>query len=273
MTAQSAVATAAKQLATDYVNKREIARQRRRDEVALKKERAVIALTEFNRLAAIKAEEQAEEQTPRQQRGEVVGLTATIIKAARDEARKRGEKPPTVITPILLRGPIADHDPKRGGYRRADPLMRMHKADPRQVTRVHLGAARKFSEDYEVGIEGGCSPGGLRVAVDGNEAPDIAEIRFAAMDRYRAACDAIGPTLRTAVQLSVLHKVSLAAMAPRLGMTQERASGWLLGGLDRLADHYWPDRAGRMEEVERALMVDMRVVDIPQERLGRRRVA
>lgn len=272
MNAQPA-ATVAKQLATDYVTKREIARERKRAEVALKKERAAIAQTEFDRLKAIQDERNAEDRTPRQQRGEVMGLMATIIKAARDEAKRRNEPPPAVITPILLREPLADLDTKTGGYRRADPLMRMHKADPRLVTRLHLGAARKFSEDYEVGMEGGCSPGGLRVAVDGNEAPDVAEMRFDAMARYRAACDAVGPTLRTAVQLSVLHKVSLRAMAPRLGMSEERASGWLLAGLDRLADHYWPDRAGRMEEVERVMIVDARVVDVPQERLGRRRVA
>lgn len=246
-------AATAKQLAADYVSKREGARERKRAEVALKKERAIIAQAEFDRLAGIEAEKQAEDQAPRHQRVPLAITTGGQI--------------------IVIRESLVDHDQKRGGYRRADPLMRMHKADPRLITRVHLGAARKFSEDYEVGMEGGCSPGGLRVAVDGNEAPDVAEIRFAAMARYRAACDAIGPTLRTAVQLSVLHKVSLAAMAPRLGMTPERASGWLLGGLDRLADHYWPDRAGRMEEAERVLMVDARVVDVPQDRLGRRRVA
>lgn len=242
---------------------REAKRVARRDAAAQKRIRAEGAMVEFARLAEIRTEEIAEHQAPRHQRVAVAGVTARSLKA--DRLAKRNP------TPIILRDALADPDAKRGGYRRADPLMRMHKADPHMVTRLHLAAARKFSEDYEVGECGASMSGGVKEFVDGGGVVDVSEHQMAAIGRYRDACDALGATLRTSVQLAALHGWSVSRIAPLMGMTQERASGWLLGGLDRLADHYFPNRATRVDAVERVLMVDADVTDVPQDRLGRGR--
>jgi hypothetical protein len=269
MTRKTAVETA-----SAYVSKREAARARRDETTRLKRERT----EELRRKAAARNAEQrervAEAQAPQIQRQAIV--TATVFEPPSIEFLGRGNG--RKVTPgkvkieggIVLREPFAEPDVKRGGYRRANPLVRMHRADPKMVTRTHLAAARKFSEDYEKGELGASMAGGMSTHLDGGDAPGPLDHQFAAMKRYREACDAMGPTLRSAVQLAVLHKWPVSRIAPAMGMSDERASGWLLGGLDRLADHYWPNRATRADMVERALLVDAAITDVPQDRLGRR---
>lgn len=254
------------QQAAAYASKREASRARRAETERLKRERLEEGTKEFKRLAEIHVEKAREQQAPKQQRVGVEGVTARSLKA--DEQAER--KP----TPIILREALVDADTRRGGYRRADPLTRMHGKAPGMVTRVHLAAARKFSEDYEVGDLGASMSGGVTEHVDGGgSTPEVSERRLDAIARYRAACDAIGPSMRTAVQLVVLHRRSMADIASLLAMPETRASGWLLAGLDRLADFYFPDRATRIASVDRVLMVDEAVTDVPQERLGRRKKA
>jgi len=168
-----------------------------------------------------------------------------------------------------LRAPTAIPDRKTGGYRRANPLWRMHQADHgRTITRLHLAAATRFSEDYEIGIEGARLTMAARGIQDGCETADVSQTRMAALARYRAACEALGGTLRTPVQLLVLHNTPISRMVGLFGLVEDRLSGWVLAGLDRLCDHYWPNRVTRSDAAD-VLMLDPTITDIPQERLGR----
>jgi hypothetical protein len=217
---------------------REVARIRRKRDADRKRERDAVAKAEYERFAAIRASEIAEDQAPQQQR---------------------------------LNG-VAVPDRKRGGFRRADPLLMMHGKDPLMITTAHLSAARKFSQDYEVGELGASAGERSYEFVDGASAALVSELQLSAIRRYRAACDAMGP-LRTAVQLCVLYRATLAAIAVRIGMAEKRASGYLVAGLDVLADHYGIDRAPRGPVEPAELLVDVKVQDIPQDRLGRKKVA
>jgi hypothetical protein len=162
-------------------------------------------------------------------------------------------------------------DLKRGGYRRADPLLRMFQnGRGRTVTRTHLIAARRFSEDYEVGVEGACCRAGDTVIVDGGGGGlDISDTRLDALARYRGACDAMGPSLRGVAQAMALHRWSLVRMATVCVVSEDQASVLVVAALDRLSDWYWPERVSRAELIDRALIVDLSVVDIGQDRLGR----
>lgn len=224
---------------------REAARIRRKRDADRKRERAAVAKAEYERLAEIRAAEIAEDQAPQQQR---------------------------------LNG-VAVPDRKRGGFRRADPLLMMHGKDPSMITTAHLSAARKFSRDFEVGVCGASAGERSYEFVDGAAVGIVSELQMSAIRRYRAACDAMGP-LRTAVQLCVLHRATLAAIAVRIGMVsdegnpnEKRASGYLVAGLDVLTDHYGIDRAPRGPVEPGELLVDAKVRDIPQDRLGRNKVA
>lgn len=263
MTRKTAVETA-----SAYVSKREAARARRDETTRLKRERTEELRRKADARNAEQRERVAEAQAPQIQRQAITGETARSRMASR---QAQMENPPRAIpSEIVLREPFAEPDVKRGGYRRADPLVRMHAKAPSMVTRAHIAAARKFSEDYEIGDLGASLGGGSMEYVDGGGATgDVSEQRLDAMARYRDACDAVGPSMRTALQLLILHRRPLVDIAELLGMGEQRASGWVCAGLDRLADFYFPDRATRLMEVERTLVVDPAITDLPQDRLGR----
>ena len=269
MTRKTAVETA-----SAYVSKREAARARRDETTRLKRERTEELRRKADARNAEQRERLAEAQAPQIQRQAIV--TAPVFDPPSIEFLGRGNG--RKVTPgkvkieggIVLREPFAEPDAKRGGYRRADPIARMHAKAPSMVTRAHIAAARKFSEDYEIGDLGASLGGGSMEYVDGGGATgDVSEQRLDAMARYRDACDAVGPSMRTALQLLILHRWSLVDIAELLGMGEQRASGWVCAGLDRLADFYFPDRSTRLMEVERTLVVDPAITDLPQDRLGR----
>ncbi len=186
------------------------------------------------------------------------------------EAARQAEAHAEEQAPLAQRqNGTAIPDLRRGGYRRADPLqaMRSHGV----VSATHLRAADRFSADYEVGILG-ASPVQLTTEwVDGGGGQGLTDRQLAAADSYRAACDALGASLRTVVQWVALHRWTIKSVATALRVPEQRASGYLVAGLDRLADHYQPRRSLRLDAVPAALPVvaDPEVTDIPPERLGR----
>lgn len=219
-------------------------RQRNNAAQALRAQRAALIAEQ----AAIRAEEVAEEQAPRQQRVAVVAADGTVV-----------------------REPTAEPDRKRGGYRRANTLLRMHNGNPRLVTQLHLRAAARLVRDYEVGILGAKMSGGSLDRVDGATGGDVSQRQLDAATAYRAACDAMGPSLRTVVQWVVLRDWRMPEVGRVLDVTEGAAQGYLVAGLDALADHYWPDRQPRV--AVDPMVVDAGVTDVPQERLGRGRKA
>jgi hypothetical protein len=158
-------------------------------------------------------------------------------------------------------------DLKRGGYRRADPLMALRQG--RKLTRVHISAARRFSEDFEVGVLGACCHEGSMEVVDGGGGgSEASDSRLDAIARYRAACDDLGPQLRSVVQWVALHRWPVSRVALFFGVDDDDATVMVVAGLNRLVLHYHPEGAALAEVIER-LIVDSSVIDISQDRLGR----
>jgi hypothetical protein len=208
---------------------------------------------EIAAISAIRAEADAEEQAPRQQR---IGASYPLWNRA------------TKVWDQVVIPPLAEHDTKRGGFRRPDSLMRLALSKSGLINGWHLRAGTRFREDYEIGIEGISLSPGIPERVDGSSTGAASDSRLDAISRYRAACDAMGPSLRSAVQLLVIWNRPVSAIAKICGLSQDRTSGYLAAGLDRLADHYFPDQTKRLLS-DQELVVDPEVTDLPQERLGR----
>ena len=135
------------------------------------------------------------------------------------------------------------------GYRRADPLLILHKRGG-EVTKDHIRAAHRFRDDYEIGH--GARPGYDRMnaaagSSDDKERPGAAEMQFRAMDGYKAAMLAVGIRLSSILVVVVLEGRSPTSYAEEKGQSAVKMVGYLVAALDRLQEHYEQGpRAGRV---------------------------
>jgi hypothetical protein len=120
------------------------------------------------------------------------------------------------------------------GFRRADPLVTLHKRDPREITEQHLRAAERLRDDFERG------QGVVRKSGAGNGDMGIITSQMAAAQRYREAVRAVGPRLWTILRLVAIDGWTVAQWAEKFGMSQHAAKGYLIAALDCLHDHYNP---------------------------------
>ena len=148
------------------------------------------------------------------------------------------------------------------GYRRADPILALHRRNPEEVTKLHVQAAERLRDDMEIGA--GISTGGK--GGGGDVGPTDAMIDAAA--RFRAACDAVGRSMCTILLPVVLDgwtvkqwtearpkrdrdgKVVVRNGKPVPSLSEERASGYLLAALARLHDHYNPPVHRRQKPID-----------------------
>lgn len=214
----------------------------------------------FEEEVALRTEQIHEEMAPAAQRSAVTQRTID---------RETGE-----IIERELRAALADYDEKRGGYRRATTLWKMHCMDDRKITSDHLRAAKRFCMDYERGVTGAQPSSTVDgVFIDKPNTVDPSRGQMDALKRYRQACDVMGP-LRIPVEYVAIWDWSITKVAQAMRRSQKEATGYLSAGLDLLLWHYWPDKAPTrimpvVVAVPMPLVVDVRVTDIPQERLGR----
>lgn len=120
------------------------------------------------------------------------------------------------------------------GFRRADPLVSLHKRSPRDVTEQHLRAAERLRDDWEM------SQGARRKSGTGNGDVGIITAQMMAATRYRAAVAAMGASLWSILRLIVLDGWTVRAWALKFGWKEHRAAGYLIAALDALHDHYNP---------------------------------
>lgn len=120
------------------------------------------------------------------------------------------------------------------GFRRADPLITLHKRDPKEITEHHLRAAERLRDDWEMG------QGVMRRSGAGNGDVGIITAQMAAAQRYRSAVKAVGPRLFSVLELIVLHGWTVAQWAEKFGLSEHKAKGYLIAALDCLHDHYNP---------------------------------
>jgi len=119
------------------------------------------------------------------------------------------------------------------GYRRSDPLITLHRRSPREVTPQHLQAAERLRDDYEIGEGVNLGKG------SGGEAGPM-DVQIDARTRYRSAVAAVGPSLCAILLPVVLSAWTVKQWAEDRGMSETKASGYLIAALDRLQDHYNP---------------------------------
>lgn len=120
------------------------------------------------------------------------------------------------------------------GFRRADPLITLHRRDPREITVQHLRAAERLRDDFEK------SQGVMRGNGTGNGDMGIVNAQMAASARYRAAVRDIGPRLWTILRLIAIDGWTVAQWAEKFELSEHKAKGYLIAALDRLHDHYNP---------------------------------
>ena len=249
-------------------------RQRKAEQRTRNRQAIEAARAEYERLKTIEDERIAEDQAPAAQRATIKGRTADSIRADRAANREPTE--------IVIREPIAPPDPKRGGYRRANPLFAMNRRGKgRTVTHDHLRGAERLRTDYETGILRAASPRSGLSGGEGGHAQDEEYVWLAAAERYRCAVAAIPVSLRGMVEAIVLIGQSVPWIARAIGQSEETTVGLIVAALDALADHYWPGRETRAKTIERAIAAlqplgfDFAVSAIgeviPQDRIGKGR--
>jgi hypothetical protein len=152
------------------------------------------------------------------------------------------------------------------GYRTIDPLSRL----PCQAD--HRMAASRLRNDWERGS--GARAGGPTEKVDGGSSRERDSIaaQLQARRDYEDAVAALGLRASAYVLPIVLSGWTVADLVKARGGNAMAVQGRVMAGLDRLVDWYFPSSAEPfVVPVSPIVAIDVGVVDIPQERLGRAR--
>lgn len=120
------------------------------------------------------------------------------------------------------------------GFRRADPLITLHRRSPHDFTVAHLRAAERLRDDYEM------SEGARVRSGQGNGDMGIINAQMAAAARYRNAVQAVGPEPWAILRLVVLDGWVLLRWATAFRMAEKTARRRLIDALDLLHLHYNP---------------------------------
>lgn len=156
------------------------------------------------------------------------------------------------------------------GWRRTWTIDRLHTSSPNEITGRHVHAARRLTDDYEASqgaITGGRPPSGSDIRLD------PVEVRIIATKKYEAAMEAIGLEDAYIVYSVVIRNQSMRWIEARMTIDRNVAMGRFISGLTRLRDHYSPPTRSATVASMMELAIDAKVRDVPQERLGRQRVA
>lgn len=105
------------------------------------------------------------------------------------------------------------------------------------ISQAHHDAATRLHDAYALGILGARDR--LQVYVDRTSSPTgYADAQLAAATDYRRAVQAVGIRNMPALDWCVIGHGSIASWADMKGWSKDRACGYLLSALDRLAEHY-----------------------------------
>jgi hypothetical protein len=105
------------------------------------------------------------------------------------------------------------------------------------IDQGHRDAAIRLHDAYALGVMGARDR--LAVYVDRTGAPSgYADALLAAATDYREAAQAVGIVAMSALSWCVISHGTVAGWAECKGWPVQRAQGYLLAALDRLAEHY-----------------------------------
>ena len=99
-------------------------------------------------------------------------------------------------------------------------------------------AAERFVLSYERGILGARDRQIVRLSFEKRAPQGLPDAQLACASDYRAAEQAVGKVLSAALAWCVLSTGSVEGWAACKGWHRDRAAGYLLAALDRLAEHY-----------------------------------
>lgn len=163
----------------------------------------------------------------------------------RRDRRRRWSEPVSDLGPRvrLDRGDVmvedaADPDRPNATVRRAravwapDVLLRNGTID-----QPHHDAARRLHDAYALGVLGARDRLAVYIARTGAPA-GYADAQLAAAEDYRRAAQAVGIVAMSALSWCVISNGTVAGWAECKGWPVQRAQGYLIAALDRLAQHY-----------------------------------
>jgi hypothetical protein len=105
------------------------------------------------------------------------------------------------------------------------------------IDQAHHSAATRLHDAYALGVMGARDRLAVYIARTG--APSgYADAQLAAAEDYRRACQAVGIVAMSALSWCVVSHGTVAGWAECKGWPVQRAQGYLLAALDRLAEHY-----------------------------------
>jgi hypothetical protein len=105
------------------------------------------------------------------------------------------------------------------------------------IGQAHHSAATRLHDAYALGILGARDRLAIYIAKTG--APSgYADAQLAAAEDYRRAAQAVGIVAMSALSWCVISHGTVAGWAECKGWPVQRAQGYLLAALDRLAEHY-----------------------------------
>lgn len=99
-------------------------------------------------------------------------------------------------------------------------------------------AAERFAMAYERGILGARDRPIVRVSFEKRAPQGLPDAQLACATDYRQAEQAVGIVLSSALSWCVLSTGTVDGWAQCKGWHRDRAAGYLLASLDRLAEHY-----------------------------------
>lgn len=99
-------------------------------------------------------------------------------------------------------------------------------------------AATRLVRSYEVGILGARERAIVRISFARSTPAGLPDVRLACASDYQRAMQAVGPKLSAALSWCVLSTGTIEGWAECKGWHRDRAAGYLLAALARLADHY-----------------------------------
>lgn len=157
------------------------------------------------------------------------------------------------------------------GWKRTWSIDRLRKSSPSEITAKHVHAASRFLDDHE--IRAGAHRGSrLFERVDGETQGDARIINghVAAGIRIDETKAALGQEAYGILFRLIVVNWTMATIAEKAKTSPDRAFGRVRAALERLREHYWPPSNGTPHVGVEEPLMDVGVLDIPQERLGRR---
>jgi len=157
-------------------------------------------------------------------------------------ARVAGVPEPITLRNAIL-APAQWQDPTKAGTViksfRADSALWSLYRHSRHITAHHLQAGKQFLTDFQLAFGARPGKGQRQAATSDPDGPGAIDRQFAALDRHKRSCAALG-TAEGIVCAVVLLDWGREKIARWLHVRDADATVLIAEAMDRLCDHFWP---------------------------------